>query len=389
MANSGLLQVKGIADIIAGGYPNEIKGVSPAFRDWTNVPDSSDGVTSEYWYRDSNAGINARSSETHVFFNTKWHADLDEYNVFHIHTETYLTKVERIARPSGSSGDAPSLGRFVFAYAPGAPCSPGAAAWPGPGGRFIPYNYNGIVFEGRALIATARYSIPPAKTSGWQSACVYRNVTEGFEHYLCMDTRYTDAMVLGFQFRNNLPAELPVPIWTDTIQTPDICENYMDITLVFSPIQISGAELYVEYRYEGQDWSSDRSAVGMVTRNEPTSVLLPKIVPTNHTSRPQVVYWRAKYRPVRVQMEASDWLYGETQVEYIPAPNMTVPDISVEECTSIGKGDLIPPYTEEQCYTETSCADQDSIRDKLKDLEWEKNRECRIMNGDNSTKGGE
>ena len=62
---------------------------------------------------------------------------------------------------------------------------------------------------------------------------------------------------------------------------------------------------------------------------------------------------------------------------------------SVEECAAIGKGDLIPPYTEEQCYSETSCADQTEIREKLKEIEWEKNRECRIMNGDNSTKGDE
>lgn len=386
MANSGLLQVKSIADIIAGGYPNEIKDVSPAFRDWSNVPDNSDGVSSEYWYRDSNTGINARSSETHVFFNTKWHADLDEYNVFHIHTETYLTKVERIARPSGSSGDVPGPGRSIFAYRPGAPCSIGSAQW---NHRSIPYNFNGIVFEGSVLIGVADYAIPPAKTSGYQSACTYRNNTDGYEYCLCQDSQFTDAMVLGFQFRNNLPAELPKPVWSDTIQYPDICENYMDVELVFSPLQVSGAELYVEYRYEGQDWSSDRSVISMVTRGAPTHVLLYGIVPTNHTNRPQKLYWRAKYRPVRVQMEEGDWLYGETQIGFIPAPNMTVPDISVEECTSIGKGDLIPPYTEEQCYAETACADQDSIRDKLKDLEWEKNRECRIMNGDNSTKGGE
>lgn len=386
MADSGLLQIKGIADIIAGGYDGEIKGVQAAFENWANAPDNSDGVDSMYYYRDSNVALNSRSSETQVTFRTKWHSELDEYNVFHIHTENYLRKVERIARPSGSSGDRPGPGRSVFAYAPGAPCSMGSARWVQ---RRIPYNFNGIVFEGDVLIGVADYAIPPAKTSGRQSACIYRNVTNGYESYLCIDSDYTDAMVLGFQFRNNLPAELPKPVWSDTIQYPDICENYMDVELVFSPLQVSGAELYVEYRYEGQDWSSDRSVISMVTRGAPTHVLLYGIVPTNHTNRPQKLYWRAKYRPVRVQMEEGDWLYGETQIGFIPAPNMTVPDITVEECAAIGKGDLIPPYTEEQCYSETSCADQTEIREKLKEIEWEKNRECRIMNGDNSTKGDE
>lgn len=387
MANSGLLQAKGLAEIIAGGYPDEKKGVRGAYQDWTDVDDSSDGVDSTYFYRDSNVIRNAQSSETTVTFRTKWSATLDDYNVFTIHTETYLTKIERVARPEGSSGDVPGPGRSVFAFAPGAACSMGSAKWPTSGRVSIPYNFNGTVFSGSVLIGTATYKIPPSKTSEYQSTCTYRNVTDGYEYYLCQDSIYTDAMVLGFQFRNNLPAELLVPIWTDTKQYPDICENYMDIELFFAPIQVSGAQLYVEYRYDGQDWSEQRSAVASVARGVSTSVLLPQIVPTNHTDRPQKVYWRAKYRPVAVQMEESDWLYGETQVEYIPAPNMTVPDISVEECTSIGKGDLIPPYDHEQCYTEASCAEQDDIREKLKDIEWEKNRDCRAMNGDTSTKG--
>lgn len=381
----GLLQVRGVADIIAGGYTNEIKGVEPGYADWTNVNYSSDGVTSSYFYSDSNVypvgpngeAANRRRSQTNVTIETKWAAELDEQNVFTITTETYLVGINRVARPEGSSGDIPGPGRDIYIFEPNVACSAGAAKhhW------FVPYNANGSIYSGRMFISKLIYRLAPGKTSESASAIVFRNVTQGFSAYLCRDSEFTDAMVIGFQFRNNLPTELPPPTHTGTNQVPDICENYMDVYLTFDAPPVNGAELYLEWRYPGEDWSEDKSVVEAASRTAPVTVLIPYVAPTNHTDSPITIEWRAKFRPRSVQMEESDWTYGSTQIEYIPAPNMTVPDITVEECSSIGKGDYIPPYTEEQCYTETVCQEQDNIRDTLQERKWEKNRECRVVNG--------
>lgn len=395
MANSGLLQAKGIVDIIAGGYPGEPKGAEAGYSNWTDVNDASDGVVSTYFYCDSNASNNATRSQTNVKVLTKWSATLDDQNVFEIHTDTYLVGIERIARPGAmegcipaSSGDTPSLGRDIYVFSPDAPCSAGAALqhW------FVPYNYNGVVFSGNLYISSATYRIAPGKTSGYQSGITYRNLVQGRPGYLCIDSRYTDAMVIGFQFRNNLPTDLPPPTHMSTDQVPDICENYMDVYLTFDAPPVNGAELYLEWRYPGEEWSEEKSVVEVASRDNPVTAVISHVAPTNHTDSPITIEWRAKFRPRSVQMEESDWTYGSTQIEYIPAPNMTVPDITVEECTSIGKGDYIPPFTEEQCYTETACEDSLSISDTLKDREWEKNRDCRITNGvatpDDLAKGG-
>lgn len=383
MNDTKLLQIRGVTEIIAGGYAGEPNGVSQDYAGWTDVDDASDGVQTYFYYCDSNNANNATRSQTNVVMKTSWDAELTPENTYHIKTKTYLISITRVAKPGpdgnapASSGDTPGNGRDIYIFAPNAACSAGAALrhW------FAPYNANGTIFSGNLFIASAEYDLAPGEVSGSKSAAVYRNLTEGFPGYLCVDSMYTDAMVMGFQFRNNMPTVLPPPVHTGTRQEPDICENYMDVYLTFGAPPVNGAELYLEWRYKGETtWSEQNSVRETASRTTPVTVMVHKVAPTNHTASPVVIEWRAKFRPVTVKMEESDWTYGETQIEYIPAPNMTVPDITVEECTSIGKGDLIPPYTEEQCYIEAVCQEQDDIRNILQKREWEKNRECRVIN---------
>lgn len=396
MARSDILQARGIANIISGGYPGEPHGAQPAFANWEYVDENSNGVESYYFYCDSNysRNPNARRSQTNVTIKTSWESYIDEFNNVVITTHTFLTRIERIARPGAmpewnapaSGGDVPSLGRRIYLFKPGTPCSVGAAM---PEKWFVPYNYDGLVFSGNIHISDTHRVLAPGQTTGADSAITYRNVVDGYGAYLCSTgtNRYTDAMELGFQFRNNLPTELPRPVLVDSNQTADICENFVYINLIFAAPPVNGAEIYVEWRYEGQDWSSERSASEGAERGKNVTVTISPIAPTNHTDSPQKVYWRAKFRPRRVQMHESEWLYGESISMYVPAPNMSVPDITTEECNAIGKGDLLPEYTKEQCYNDAACADTDTIRQKIKDLNWAKNAECRKINGDNSTKG--
>jgi len=391
MARSDILQVKGIATILSGGYDGEPVDAQPAFANWEYVDENSNGVESYYFYCDSNPESNLYRSQTNVTVKTKWTSHVDDMNNVVIHTDTFLIRIDRIARPGAmpewdapaSNGDAPGAGRDIYVFRPNAPCNINAAVdhW------YAPYNYDGNIFTGELYLGSDDKTLAPAETTGVDSAIIYRNVVSGYVAHFCGDNGYVDAMALGFQFRNNLPKDLPIPVWVDTAQTPDICENFVNVSLFFAGPPVNGAEIYVEWRYDGQDWSSERSASAKAFRNEQVEVVLSPIAPTNHTSSPQKVYFRAKFRPRGVKMNEGDWLYGEFFSRYVPAPNMSVPDITMEECTSIGKGDLIPEFDKDQCYNEVACADTDIIRDKIKDLDWEKNAECRAMNGDTSTKG--
>lgn len=391
MARSDILQARGVANIISGGYPGEPVGTQPAFANWEYVDENSNGVESYYFYCDSNRESNLYRSQTNVTVKTKWTSYIDTMNNVVLHTDTYLTRIDRIARPGAmpewnapaSLGDVPSLGRDMYVFRPNAPCNINVAV----GHWYAPYNYDGNIFSGELYLGSEDRTLAPAETTGIGSTIAYRNVVSGYQSDICGANRYTDSMVLGFQFRNNLPKDLPIPVHTDTQQTADICENFVYVHLFFAGPPVNGAEIYVEWRYDGQDWSSDRSASAETFRNTPVEVILSPIAPTNHTDNPQKIYWRAKFRPRAVKMNEGDWLYGETIVRYVPAPNMSVPDITTEECNAIGKGDLLPEYTEEQCYNDAACADTDTIRQKIKDLNWAKNAECRKVNGDNSTKG--
>lgn len=379
--DDSFLEARGYNEIFVGGYEGEIKGVEQAYENWAKVPmNNLAGVDSYYYYRDSNVSKNEVSAETKVYIRTGWEATADDSNVITITTYTYVTGVEKYI-PAGSSGMTLRQGRQIRAYAPSTPCGP-SAQWTS---VMVPVSYYGGIAGSPGLpvlISKNTYTLPPQATSESKSAIVVRNVVEGYEYRLCDDSPsniYLDAMYMGFQFRNNLPNDLPIPVLHEVEQTPDICENVVDLIFTFEPISIGGAELYLEYKFGNLDWSEDRSVAKKVIKGSPTTVTVYGLPPTNHTKNPVVVYWRAKYRPSGSTLLESDWLYEDTQIMYIPAPNMTVPDITTPECNLIARGEFVPQWTSEQCYNEWSCADQEGpemLEEEQKLLE-----ECRIMNG--------
>lgn len=352
MANlipAGVLQIRGFCDIIAGGYPNEEKGVENAYVNWQNINDAGE-VQARYWYSDSNRGSNAYRSQTDVTVKTVWNATMNDENVVTVHADTYLVRVERVAFPAGSNGDVGSVGRSVFVYAPGAPCStsPAHTIWQH---RHIAPRFNGTIFSGQILVSSADYVIPPAKSTNTKTLLTYRNVTDGYESLLCVDSTYTDAMVMGFQFRNNLPSQLPRPVLSEIRQEPDICEDSVTALMTFTAPGVGGANLYLEYRYEGEDWDSDRHSVTVAAPRTGTFVVkLEGLTPSRDNNNPVKVYWRAKYKPRTVQMEEGEWTYGEFNTIFVPPPNMSVPDITEPECVEIDSGNLIPPFDEIVCY---------------------------------------
>lgn len=378
---AGYLQARGVNNLISGGYTGEIVTADTAWRNWTDIEEEG-SVDSYYTYRDSNTEQNSRSSETTITIRTTWKATLDAENVVHINTKTYIVDVTRNPYPEGSSGPTGSLKRDIYVFRPGT-CGVSQSKWTV---KDIPVWHSGRIYgvpAFPAFIYENNYTLAPGKESGTQSAIVVRGLVSGYTGYLCVNytNKWLDALEMGFQFRNNLPTDLPIPVHTGTAQTPDICENQVQADLTFEAPPIEGAELYLEYRYEGQGWSEDRSVSRLASRGMPVTVSLYNLIPTNHTKEPVIVYWRAKYRPVTVKMVESDWAYGQTQVMYVPAPNMTVPDITAMECSAITRGDYIEPWTEEQCYNEFSCADQEDLRGQIEAKNDEENRECRITNG--------
>lgn len=407
MAVSDILQGRGQLEIISGGYgredgnntfypeatcPDTIEYIAwdPTYSNWKylDVDDNGNGsATTYYIYSDSpnNPGRNSQSTQVKVTVRDTWHVEQDDVNNLHIQTTTNVLSISRFKQIGPTS----RFSRDIYIY-------PANRDWLG--GQIFEY-----LNDPEAILDTItvpvdgdhtvynNFVLGPGQESA-TSTITYRNLAQGYNNFLFVPSLYLDALRMGLRFKNNLSPDLPTPILVRVDQVEDICENYVDATLTFEPINLGGTQLYIEYRYGSQDWSSSRSVTVPVAKDSPTTVILTGLIPTNHTNSPVTLYFRAKYIPTVTTLNESDWLYEDFVTIYIPAPNMTVPDINTQECNTISKGGYIPNFESEQCYTEYTCADQEDIRNSVLAKNEQYNRNCRIKNGvatAEDLKGGE
>lgn len=381
------LQVRGQLEILSGGYgreggnntyypvdscPDKVEYIEwdQNYSDWKDV-DEHGQATTYYVYSDSNAALNSKSSKVRVRVTDKWDMEVDDSNVMTVNVQTYIESVTRYDK----RGSDTSTGRNLYAFKPDNDAR-GQEFW-----KALNSNPTAMGSIGATPSPTVhnKFVLAPGEISG-STTITFRNVVSGRDSMMFGRNIYTDAIRMGLRFKNGLPTDLPIPVFVGMTQKEDICENYVDVDLEFEPIKVNGAAIYLEWRYEGQDWAEERSVQINVYRDTPIHVPIGGLAPTNHTATPVHVYWRAKFVPVTSKLKESDWAYGDFYTIYVPAPNMTVPDISPAECSSIQKGEFIPWYDHEQCYNEWSCADQEDLRSELIARQEADNADCIAMN---------
>lgn len=382
-----ILQVRGQLEILSGGYGREDGDLNyypidtipdnreyiewdQNYTDWKNVPAHSQATT-YYVYSDSNVGLNSQSTKVRVRVTDIWDMEIDPENVMTINVQTFIESVARYDKRGNAYGS-----RGLYAFDPRKDGTRGAEFWKALNSNV---GVTGPIGGTPSASIYTTFVLAPGQASE-SSTITFRNVTTGFEAQLFRFSPYVDAIRIGLRFKNGLPTDLPIPIFKSMTQTEDICENFVNADLEFEPINVNGAAIYLEWRYEGQDWAKERATQIDVYRGTPIHVPIYQLAPTNHTASPVHVYWRAKFVPVSVKMKESDWAYGDFYTIYVPAPHMTVPDISPAECSAIQKGEFIPWYTHEQCYNEFGCADQDDLRSEMLAEREKDNKDCIAMN---------
>lgn len=386
--NDASLQVRGQLEILSGGYgrangnntyyplatcPDNIEYIEwdQNYTDWKDV-DAHSQATTYYIYSDSNKTLNSISTKVRVRVTDKWDMEVDDSNVMTVTVQTFIESATRYDKRGNPSG----AGRSLYAFKPSED-SRGKEFW---SAKDTPISGSGSLGATPSPVVYNTFVLGPGEMSE-SSTITFRNVVAGREALMFGRNIYTDAIRMGLRFKNGLPTDLPIPVFVGMTQTEDICENYVDADLEFELIKVNGAAIYLEWRYDGQDWANDRSVQVNVYRDTPIHVPISQLAPTNHTYAPVHVYWRAKFVPVNSKLKESDWAYGDFEVIYVPAPHMTVPDISPAECSAIQKGELLDRYKNEQCYNPPAgCADQDDLKSEILKQKEEENKDCIEMN---------
>lgn len=372
---SGFLQAKNIGNIIKGGYtrgcppnyqhvptnpllpnlPDDCEWTrldgDPQYEDWATVKDDTKEHTSTttYYYSDSVSASNRLSSQVKVVVKTVWKVvKYTDTNDIILDVKGYLIEAERYnvnpgtrpgtfyIRASGYWND----GENVIAKRNYYPSSTGKKTNAAETSRIFP--------KGELLLTDYRVKLAPSKTTEEWPSVLYENAYNG--DWSNRSGVSLDIIAIGMMFRNNLPADLPTPTIANETQADQICTSSVTVTHAFSPILVNGSRLRVWWRYAGEEWSDTRRAEVDVTRNVATTVEVPNLISDT------MVYWRAQYIPYGDNgLHSSDVFEWSSKTRWIPSVDMTVPDITIVDCTAIKSGKYLEPFTKPTCYNETAC----------------------------------
>lgn len=147
------------------------------------------------------------------------------------------------------------------------------------------------------------------------------------------------------------PLKVCPPEIIEATQERDICESCAYHSFTIGPndlIDQPSGRLVIDYVWKGQlpnvDWSKAETATYPIYKNQQMEVDLPCLIGSSHYA------YRMKIVLDTDFVAESDYVYGEFDTLFIPPANMTVPTISVEECTDIDSGNLVPPFEEIVSY---------------------------------------
>lgn len=360
------LQARGWIQITQPGYRGEeIDARGDLTENFQNVP-LSGSATVKYRYRDTNyatdsttVDLNNSSSRVVVTMKTTWAAEKGSNNRYNIHTETYILSIvredkrESLAPISYNPTRTINVSGTVGNVLKNLVSSPAAT---------------GTIWTGNQPVSINDYKVNPGQeVSPNELSATYLNYTTGYwSPGNALPSPFVDEMIMGVQFKNNLPDECDPPMLIGVTQTDDICENVVEACLRFAPCSCEGMGMRLEYHFDGESWG-DAKGLGQVVEINASNVstntvCLSRLPPTNHTNMPVILYWRAKYYPITVEMPETDWTEDNFDMMFILHPHETVPDINPTECSYLDRGELIGKYESEVCYNQFSCADKGDIR---------------------------
>lgn len=134
-------------------------------------------------------------------------------------------------------------------------------------------------------------------------------------------------------------------------QERDICEDCAYTNFIIGANDLLDqpkAKVVVEYVWKATldnvDWSKAEVARYDINKNEELDFNLPCLIPSSHYA------YRLKIVLDTDYAAESEYVYGEFDTLYIPPANMSVPTITVQECTDINRGGLIAPFEEPVSY---------------------------------------
>lgn len=314
---------------------------------WQDVSASGSNV-STYTFRNSNSALNSRSSLATVEVYNEWEAELGTDNkiIFHL-----LTKVTRVTTTDVRPNINPSIPQYYFNFGPND--GSGRALLPNPVAYSVIKDWDSQVsapwiaddsytlrrdFVLGAQETTAQAQIQfqswsGVNGSGWNAGNIY----------------WRDGFVMGALFRNNLPNYYPTPASPVFTQTPQVCNESVDLSICVPQPVIAGGRLELDWSYKENDYpAANRITVDTVNADGDFCALINNLVPS--VCEPTYIYWRARFVSKTGSISPSAWVKGKVATMFVPPASMTVPDITTAECTAIGKGDLIDEFDKMAYY---------------------------------------
>ena len=332
----------------SSGYPGEEVGSSQPNQIEPGAAGQWHPFSADYWYRDANSNppTNDNSSKVTVSIEQQYYYKRGKGNNYEITVRGWLKRIYR--------GDLKGVPQFRVNRVIEVWNANGKSVF-GPAVSSAA-NGNDLIFEGRLYLGERTFNVgPQQQTPLGDLAADYRSYTQGYWNGQ-IPSQYLDQMHMGLRFVNDLPDQCDPPVNINVNQEADICDNTVDACLVFRPCSCEGMGLYLEYAYDGQSFSSDRSVQINASADSNNTICLYDLIPTNHTNEQTRIVWRAKYVPVDSTMDETAWTTGSFNTLFVLHPHEPVPDISEAECLLLQRGTLIEPYMSETCYGSV-CAD--------------------------------
>lgn len=182
--------------IISGGYDDEETGVDPPDTGWRTTDVLSGSSDAEYYFRDSDIGLNSDSSRVVVSIEESWTASINSRNYLTITLQTSITKIERddLRGSVGSMG----IGRDMYIRRE----ENGPIIW-----QILndPINTAHTILDSPIILDDYTFTLAPGQNLS-RGSIYFRSNTQGHGGDTTPSV-YVDLMWLGTEFKNILPKD--------------------------------------------------------------------------------------------------------------------------------------------------------------------------------------
>lgn len=191
------------SNIISGGYPNEETGVIPPDTGWRQTDVMTGSTSAEYYFRDSDLGVNSDSSRVVVGISETWTASIDNRNYLTVTLKTTITGIRRDDL-RGSVGSQTIPRSMKARREDGGPIIWQVAS--------DPINTAHTILGTAIVLDDYTFTLAPGENLS-RGSIFFRSNTYGHDSDP-VPSIYVDLMWLGTEFQNPLPKNyIPGKIW--------------------------------------------------------------------------------------------------------------------------------------------------------------------------------